>query len=205
MNNSLVLLKKIQALCENGQHFAHNEFDMHRYKEIESIVFELINENFIINTEKLPLLMHEGNGYKTPKVDIRAVVFNENGEILMVKEKFDGKWSLPGGWADVGYTPSEIAVKETNEEAGVKVTPGRLIALQDKRCHKHPDDIYYIYKVFIECIYQGEDEPDNLETTESGYFSKENLPDLSTPRNTIEQLNMLFDFYENKISIPLLD
>ncbi len=200
-----MLLKKIQALCEHGQHFAQNEFDKQRYGEIESIVFELLEENFSLEPEKVSLLMKENNGYKTPKVDIRAVVFNTIGELLLVKERSDGMWSLPGGWADVGYTPSEVAVKETKEEAGVKVSPGRLIALQDKRCHNHPEDLYYIYKVFIECIYQGEDQGDNLETTDSGYFCKSELPPLSTPRNTVEQINMLFDFYEKKFSVPLLD
>lgn len=67
----------------------------------------------------------ERNGYQTPKVDIRAVIFNESGEILMVKEKVDGCWSLPGGWADVGYTPSEVAVKEVREETGLEVKNGK--------------------------------------------------------------------------------
>jgi len=205
MNNSLVLLKKIQALCEHGIHYAHNDFDLQRYKEIESVVYEIISSNFEVQTEKLPLLMEERDGYKTPKVDVRAVVFNDSGKLLLVKELIDGMWSLPGGWADVGYTPSEVAVKESLEEAGAVVEAGKLIALQDKKCHDHPNDLFYIYKIFIECIFKSQSEPDNLETSDYGFFGRDELPPLSTPRNTIQQIMMIFDYYDGKITEPLLD
>ena len=205
MSTSLLLLKKIQALCEHGQHYAHNEFDLHRYKEIELIVFELIRINFHSKHEKIPLLMTEKEGYKTPKVDIRAVVFDNNRKILMVKEKIDGKWSLPGGWADIGNTPTEVAVKETREEAGIEVKAGRLIAVLDKREHNHPEDLYYIYKIFIECTYVGPAETDFLETDDVGYFGQDELPPLSTPRNTVEQISMMFDFHAKKPGFPVID
>lgn len=205
MNTSLLLLKKIQSLCEHGQHFAHNEFDLQRYKEIEFIVFELIKTNFQIQAERIPLLMTEKDGYKTPKVDIRAVVFDEKNKILLVKEKADGKWSLPGGWADVGYTPTEIAIKETREEAGIEVDAGRLIAVLDKREHNHPEDLYYIYKIFIECVFVGQAETDFLETDDVDYFGLDELPPLSTPRNTLEQISMMFDFHDNKHGFPVID
>lgn len=205
MNKSLNLLKRIQALCEHGQHYAHNEFDLKRYQEIESIVFELISENYLGNAEMIPVLMHESDGYKTPKVDIRAVVFNDRDEILLVREKIDLKWSLPGGWADVGFTPSEVAVKEAHEEAGAIVKPIRLIALQDKKCHEHPEDLFYIYKAFIECILIRQEEPDHLETSEWGYFAIHDLPPLSTPRNTHKQIEMLFDYHAGKLKDTLLD
>ncbi|MEA1875610.1 MAG: NUDIX hydrolase N-terminal domain-containing protein [Bacteroidota bacterium] len=205
MNTSLLLLKKIQSLCEQGQHFAHNEFDLQRYKEIELIVFELLKTNFQTQVEKIPLLMTEKNGYKTPKVDIRAVVFDDKHKILLVKEKADGKWSLPGGWADVGYTPTEIAIKETREEAGIEVDAGRLIAVLDKREHSHPEDLYYIYKIFIECIYVGSAETDFMETDDVDYFGADELPPLSTPRNTYEQISMMFDYHAQKPGFPILD
>lgn len=205
MNKSLTILKKIQALCEHGQHYAHNAFDLNRYQEIEAAVFELIQENYLGQAEKIPILMEERDGYKTPKVDVRAVVFNAAGQILMVRERIDGKWSLPGGWADIGYTPSEVAVKEAHEEAGAVVEAVRLIALQDKKCHNHPEDLFYIYKVFIECRLLSQDEPDQLETSDWNYFSRDDLPPLSTPRNTLEQMQMLFDYKAGIIDSPLLD
>ena len=126
-------------------------------------------------------------------------------KILMVKEKIDGKWSLPGGWADIGYTPSEIAVKETQEEAGMEVKAGRLLAVLDKRCHKHPQDIYYIYKIFIECQYLGEAQSDFAETTDARFFSHDAIPPLSTPRNTQEQIDYMFEFNAGKRTNPIID
>lgn len=200
-----MLLKKIQALCEQGQYYAHNEFDMQRYHDIEQTVFDLIEENYAADKNRISILMEEKDGYKTPKVDIRAVVFNHENKILMVREKVDGKWALPGGWADVGYSPSEVAVKEAKEEAGAVVVPVRLIALQDKKCHDHPEDLFYIYKVFIECQLIRQEEPDQMETSDWDYFDLNALPPLSTPRNTSGQIQMLFDYHEGKINAPLLD
>lgn len=205
MNSTLIKLKKIQALCEHGQHFAHNQFDLERYQEIESIVFELLCENSNASKESISFLMQEKNGYKTPKVDVRAVVFNSEHQILMVKEKIDGKWSLPGGWADIGYTPTEIAIKETREEAGYEVQADRLIAVLDKRVHKHPEDVFYIYKIFIECILVGPAKSNFTETDEVGFFHLENLPPLSTPRNTQEQIETMFRFHFGNGRFPIID
>ena len=205
MESPLNLLKQIQALSEQGQHFAHNDFDLTRYKEIEQLCFNIIENLYSVDPNQLHLEMHEQNGYKTPKVDIRAVVFNDKNQLLFVKEKIDGKWTLPGGWADIGYTPSEVAVKETREEAGVKVEATKLLAVLDKRCHSHPQDLYYIYKIFIECKYIGKDKSDFIETSDAGFFSHDNIPSLSTPRNTIEQINMLFDFKNEILTTPLID
>jgi ADP-ribose pyrophosphatase YjhB (NUDIX family) len=205
MNESLTLLKRIQALCEHGIYYSHNEFDKSRYQEIEETVFTLITSNFGLEKEKTKILMEERDGYKTPKVDVRAVIFNNQGKILLVKELIDGNWSLPGGWADIGYTPSEVAVKEAHEEAGAVVKAGRLIALQDKRCHEHPEDLFYIYKVFIECTFIKQEIPDHLETSDFGYFGLDELPPLSTPRNTLSQIQMLFDFNNGKITETIID
>ena len=149
--------------------------------------------------------MVETDGYKTPKVDVRAVVFNHHNEILMVREKIDNCWSLPGGWADIGYSPSEVAIKESREEAGAEVKPVRLLGILDKRCHDHPADIYYIYKIFIECDFISWVGSDHMETTEFGFFSFANLPTLSTPRNTMDQMKRLFDYQSGILVEPMFD
>ncbi len=205
MHDPLSLIKQIQALTEHGQHYAHNEFDLSRYKEIESLCFDLIESLYQIQPTRSKTIMSEYDGYKTPKVDIRAVVFNADHAILLVKERIDGLWSLPGGWADIGYTPSEVAVKETQEEAGIEVEAGKLLGILDKKCHDHPKDLFYIYKVFIECHYVGEIESDFLETTDAGFFKKSDLPPLSTPRNTEAQLNWLFSYHAGESAFPLVD
>ncbi|MEX0987787.1 MAG: NUDIX hydrolase [Bacteroidales bacterium] len=208
MDKTLILLnlaKRVQALAENGQHYAETDFDMDRYTELEQIAIEMISLVTQNKIEGIGVEIREKNGYRTPKVDVRAVVFNEQDEILMVREKVDGNWSLPGGWADVGYTPAEIAVKETGEEAGMAVKPIRLLAVFDKKCHNHPPDIYYAYKIFIECKPLNDKIETGYETTEAGFFPLNELPELSTPRNTKNQIEMMFSFRKKELDWPYID
>lgn len=201
----LNLAKRVQALSENGQHYAESDYDMDRYTELEKISVEMISLITDSKIEAVSAGIEEKNGYRTPKVDVRAVVFNEKDEILMVREEIDGNWSLPGGWADVGYTPAEIAVKETFEEAGMDVEAGRLLAIFDKKCHNHPPDIFYAYKIFIECNPLNDTLNTGYETSDAGFFSIDKLPDLSTPRNTKEQIEMMYEFRKKKINWPFID
>ncbi|MGQ3480327.1 NUDIX domain-containing protein [Paenibacillus sp. TY11] len=138
-------------------------------------------------------------GYATPKVDIRGVVFKEN-KILLVREKADQAWALPGGWADISYSPSEVAVKEIEEESGYIVTPKRLLAVMDKKFHHHPPEPYHVYKFFIECELTGGEAKSGLETLEVGFFNRNDIPLLSLERNTPEQIQTMFQFldYPNK-------
>jgi len=123
----------------------------------------------------------------------------------MIREKIDGKWSLPGGWADVGFTPAEIAVKETGEEAGIIVEAKRLIAVLDKKCYNHPPDIYYAYKIFIECNSISNTLNPGYEATDAGFFPLDRIPDLSTPRNTMKQIELMFSYRQGKIKWPIID
>jgi len=201
----LNLAKRIQALSENGQHYSESDYDTDRYTEMEKIAIEMISILTHQEIRTITMNITEKNGYRTPKVDVRAVVFNDKEDILMVKEQIDGKWSLPGGWADIGFTPAEIAVKETSEEAGIDVEPVKLLAIFDKKCHDHPPDVYYAYKIFIECNPKNTTLKTGYETTDAGFFSLENLPELSTPRNTIEQVEMMFSFRKGDIIWPYID
>lgn len=198
-------IKQIQALTEIGIHYSKNEFDLLRYQEISRLCFGVLSDMTSLSEQDLMLKLIESDGYKTPKVDVRAVVFNEQNEILMVREKIDGCWSMPGGWADIGYTPSEVAVKESREEAGAEVRAVRLLGILDKRCHEHPADIYYIYKVFIECEFMDWVGSDHMETSDYGFFSLDTLPPLSTPRNTFEQIRKLFDYHNGILTDPMFD
>jgi ADP-ribose pyrophosphatase YjhB (NUDIX family) len=208
MNDTSLLLnlaKRVQALAETGQHFSESDYDMDRYTELEQISLEMIS---LLTRNDISLVsssIQEKNGYRTPKVDVRAVVFNQEKQILMVREQIDGRWSLPGGWADIGFTPAEIAVKETREEAGVKVKPVRLLAVLDKKCHSHPPDVHYAYKIFIECSIIDATIETGYETTDAGFFDIASLPPLSTPRNTKEQVEMMFRFLENQLKWPYID
>lgn len=138
-------------------------------------------------------------GYVTPKVDIRSVVFNQQGKLLFLQEKSDATWALPGGWADVGYSPGEIAVKETFEEAGIQVTAEKLIQVVDKAKHPYPPSLEYVYKFFILCEAQSFAVSGGIETSQARFFSRREVSQLklSLERNTLEDIWDLFSFYEN--------
>jgi ADP-ribose pyrophosphatase YjhB (NUDIX family) len=201
----LQLVKQVQALAENGLHFSENDYDLDRYQNLEEISLRMLSILSGLPAETIELTAPERNGYRTPKVDVRAVLFNPNDEILLVQERIDSRWSLPGGWCDVGYTPTEIAEKETFEEAGIQVKVKRLLAVFDKKCHDHPEDLFYAYKIFLECTAEQYEITTGMETLDVGFFAQDRLPELSTPRNTANQINKMFDFHFNRISWPVVD
>jgi len=201
----LNLAKRVQALAENGLHYAEVPYDLDRYRELEAISREMMHLLTGIPVERINEITAERNGYRTPKVDVRAVLFNPGGQILMVKERIDHCWSLPGGWCDVGYTPREVAEKETREEAGIKAKAVRILAVFDKKKHPHPDDLYYAYKIFLECEADDFRGSSGMETLDVDFFSLENLPELSTPRNTREQIELMFEFHRGNLAWPLCD
>jgi len=204
-NEMLQLAKQVQALAENGLHFSENDFDLDRYQILEEISLRMLSLVTGLPSETIEISTPERFGYRTPKVDVRAVVFNDQDEILMVKERVDSRWSLPGGWCDVGYTPTETAEKEAEEEAGIKVKVSRLLAVFDKKCHDHPEDLFYSYKIFLECEAENYEITTGMETLDVGFFGQEKLPELSTPRNTAGQIHKMFDFRFNKIAWPIID
>ncbi len=163
---------------------------------MESVCNELISHYSNLSPEIIKILFSGDNGYITPKVDVRAVIFWDN-QLLMVQEKADGKWSVPGGWADIGYTPYEIAVKETFEEAGLVVKPIRLLAVMDKKCHPHPPTPFYSYKIFILCeIISGEIKSGD-ETLDAKFFDLKNIPELSIERLTTNQIQIIVERFNN--------
>ncbi|ANY65854.1 ADP-ribose pyrophosphatase [Paenibacillus sp. BIHB 4019] len=197
-------VKRIQALAQNGLAYSENAFDIERYEELRAISVDMLAYATGIGREQLKHTFASDKGYATPKVGIRGVVF-QDGKILMVKEQQDQAWALPGGWADVGISPSEVAVKEIWEESGFKVKPKRLLAVLDKKKHEHPPDIYHIYDLFIECEIIGGEAAVGPETTDVGFFAEDGLPPLSVQRNTERQIKMMFEFLKQPDKPVVLD
>jgi ADP-ribose pyrophosphatase YjhB (NUDIX family) len=135
---------------------------------------------------------------------IYEAVFKENN-ILLVREKADGAWSLPGGWADIGLSPGEIVVKEVQEESGFDVKPERILAVLDKNKHEHPDSPYHVYKIFILCNLTGGQAKEGTETDKVGFFEIDNLPKLSVERNTKKQIELMFTLGKDPESITVFD
>lgn len=200
-----MLVKRVQAIAENGLHYSENDYDQDRYGDLEEISFRMISLVTNQSIETIQVTTPEKNGYRTPKIDVRCVIFNDQDEILMVKERVDSRWSLPGGWCDVGYTPREIAEKEALEEAGIKVKSRRLLAVFDKKIHDHPEDLFYTYKIFMECEADNFKVSSGMETLDVGFFKQDEIPELSTPRNTSYQIHKMFDFHYGRIPWPIID
>ncbi|UOG77146.1 NUDIX hydrolase [Hymenobacter tibetensis] len=192
--------QRLQALAQAGLAYTQNNYDVERYEEIRAISVQLLQELSANNEplDKITRLFASETGYQTPKVDVRAVIFRGSEELLLVQEKMDANnWTLPGGWADVGYTPFEVAVKEAHEETGYHVEARRLLALFDKKNHPHPPQPWYVYKAFVLCeITGGMLLSDTPETTGARWFREEEISalSLSTDRVTASQLTTLFAF-----------
>lgn len=188
--------KRLQAVAQAGLEYSDNKYDIDRYNQIRQISVEMMHAFTELPVNFLVKVFASEKGYQTPKVDVRGVVFRDN-RILMVRETIDDRWSVPGGWADVGLTPFEVAKKEVFEESGLEVSPVRLLAVLDKKCHNHPVDLYHIYKIFILCEERGGSLKNGMETSETGFFAPEELPPLSEPRITREQIMLMVEFKDN--------
>lgn len=198
-------IKRIQALAETGLEFNENTYDRERYTELHEISLQILSQMTNMQVEKISAVISDKNGYKTPKVDVRAVVFNEKNQILLIQEKADNCWAMPGGWADIGYSPAEVAVKECFEEAGLKAEPVKLLAVLDKQKQKMPPAFEYVYKIFMLCRKLNDNISVGTETSDVGWFDENNLPPLSTPRNNIEQIKLMFQFQRGEKTEPVFD
>lgn len=196
--------KRLQSLAQAGLTYALNDYDLERYAEIKQISLQMMSDLSNTKFEVIQDLFRNETGYQTPKVDVRAVVFRED-KILMVKEKIDGHWSLPGGWADIGYSPNEVAVKEAWEESGLEVRVVKLLAVLDKKCHPHPPSPYHTYKIFISCQETGGTLGGGMETSEVGFFGLHELPPLSEERITKSQIELMFSYHHDPTRIAIVD
>ena len=189
---------EMQSIAQAGLTFCENQYDRDRYMKLRALTVDILHEYTGLTHEKITNLFASENGYQTPKVDIRSAVFNGD-RILMAKEKIDGRWSLPGGWADVNTSVSESAIRECLEEAGAVVKPKRIIAIHT--ANRQNDFVYpfTIYKIFVECELIEWNFIENTETYGSGFFGIDDLPDLSTERNTVQQVKMCFEARNQKV------
>jgi ADP-ribose pyrophosphatase YjhB (NUDIX family) len=204
MEQWLSYIQRIRALAQNGLAYSPNKYDIDRYEELQQLSEAMLADLTGFSVERIADIFKDEKGYATPKVDVRGVIFKDNG-ILMVREKIDDCWSLPGGWADIGFTPGEIAVKEVKEESGFVVEPVKLLAVLDKRCHDHPPALECAYKIFILCNIVGGEAAPGMETSDVSFFERDKLPTLSRERNTNEQIRMLFAFLDDKDKAAIFD
>jgi ADP-ribose pyrophosphatase YjhB (NUDIX family) len=195
----LTWAKQLQSIAQAGLEYSQDPYDRERFMQIRDIGIRILSSYTGIDNEKIARLFADEKGYQTPKIDVRAAVFNDGSEILLVKETIDEKWALPGGWADIGLSIRENVIKEAKEEAGAEIRPVRLIAVQDRQKHNDEPFPYSVYKIFVECDFVQSEFSANIETSECAFFNRLSLPELSTGRNTAEQIEMCFEARTKKI------
>ena len=187
---------RLQSIAQAGLQYGKDKYDKERYEEIRSIAAEMISVKTDIPVERVYDLFCNETGYQTPKVDTRAAVFID-GKILLVHEN-NGTWSLPGGWCDVNQSVASNTEKEVREESGLTVKSEKIIAVQDWRKHNVTNYAYGVIKIFVQCKYEFGEFEKNIETTEIGFFGKNEIPEnLAVEKCTREQLLMCFEAYGN--------
>ncbi len=189
--------QQIQSIAQAGLTYSKDPYDQERYEQLRQIVIEIMAKHTSAAPEVLTEVLTAEQGYLTPKVDIRAVVFDAQGELLLVRERAEGLWSLPGGWADVGESPGEVAAREVLEESGYQVRPVKVLAVLDRARHAHPPLLWYVYKVFIRCELVAGSPRNSLETDGVGFFGRDQIPALSVSRVNEAQIRRVFEHYDN--------
>ena len=184
----------LAAIATAGKWYTKNKFDLEHYEDILKLSTELLTIGTDITPEKASELLEGKDGYQTPKVETRAMIFNENEEVLLVKD-YDGKWNPPGGWCEWNYSIKDNTVKEAFEEAGIKAEPYRLAAVMDFRKNNNPNAMFCAAKCFILCHNLGGEFRPNIETTESGYFPLDKLPEINERKCSKKQLELCLEAY----------
>jgi len=191
---------RLAALAQNGLTFAKDSFERDRWKEVRRIAADLLASAAGTSPDEMVMNLEAEKGYATPKVDVRGVVFCD-GKILLVQERSDGRWTLPGGWCDVGEAPGAAAAREVEEESGYRVRTTKLLAVYDKLLHDHPPESFHAYKLFFRCDLVGGVPATSAETTAVSFFDEDELPPLSLARVTEAQIRRMFE-HARDASLP---
>jgi len=185
--------KRLQAIAQTGLTFTRDHYDHERYEELREIAAEMMAAGGGMTSSQMVLELFKGEqGYATPKIEVRGAVLRQD-QILLVREREDGGWTLPGGWCDVGESPSAMVVREVKEESGFDVVPRKLAALFDRNKHPHPPEPTHAYKIFFLCDLIGGEATPSFETPEVAFFPSHALPHLSAPRITEYQIQHMFE------------
>lgn len=185
-------IQKIKAIADVGLLYCKNEYDRERYLELQETSYILLEKISGQTLENLKFSFPPAHDYPTAKVDIRGLLLNEDGKILLARESADGKWSLPGGWGDIGYTPKEIVIKEFKEETGLDVVAERLLAVFDKKMYPHPPQPFYVYKMVFYCKAISTNLIKGFDVLDVAYFDVNHLPPLSEDRILESQINLVY-------------
>ena len=185
--------REMQSIAQTSLHYVENDYQRQRFQRIMELAAEITETHTRLPAAEWAGTFNAQKGYATPKVDVRGVVFRD-GKILMVRERADGRWTLPGGWADVGDVPSQAAEREVWEEAGFRVQARRVIGVYDAN-RSGPLEFFHAFKIIFLCdLIDGEATPSD-ETSEVSFFGRDELPEQlsgerTRPRHLVQAFAM---------------
>jgi len=198
--------KRLQALASTGLGYTESDFDRERYEEIAQIAAQMLADIGNVPIQRInDLIADFAEGYATPKIDVRGAVIRDD-TILLVREKVDGKWTLPGGFADVGLSAATNVVKEVGEEACLNVEARMLYGIFHKAAHDYDADTRDFYKFYFLCVQTEPGEPSaGMECLDAAFFQRDDLPELSTGRVIDEHIQMAFSAMDHPEEYPKFD
>ena len=187
-------LEQVLATAQAGLTYSNDPFDIARFEALRAATVTLIASQSELAPEAIASWIALDSGYPTPKLDVRALILDDAGRLLLVQERSDGLWTLPGGWCDIGDSPAGAVVREVVEETGLECRAVQLLALFDKLKHPHPPQLPHAHKAFFLCeVTGGSLLTETDETQGAAYFPIDALPELSRHRVVESQLRSLHD------------
>ena len=186
----IVWAREIFSMSQAGLTYSQNEFDIERYKRLQEISAEMIESQSELSKESVLKSFSMQAGYATPKIDVRGAVIRDN-KILLIQERMDGKWAMPGGWADLGNSPASVAEREVWEESGYHVKAEKVVAVLDAN-RIEPMEFYHAFKIIFLCTLIGGEPQVSYETLAVDFFDLNNLPPLSLYRTNANMLQEVF-------------
>lgn len=187
----LKLAREAQAIAQAGLTYASDDYDLDRYRRLRTLAAEMMASGSLADLRRVEGLFDGETGYATPKVAVRGAAFRD-GKILMVREKTDGKWAPPGGWADVNQSAAECLAREIKEESGFDVRVSKLAALLDRQKYVGGPTAFHVYVLLFVCEVTGGSPQTSIETTAVDFFDESSLPELSIPRILPEWIGLAF-------------
>jgi ADP-ribose pyrophosphatase YjhB (NUDIX family) len=190
---------KLAALAQDGLTYGADDYDQDRYRQVSRLAVELLATLSGRPADELAMELGRDSGYATPKIDVRGAIFDDRERVLLMRERTDGRWSLPGGWADPGDAPSAAVTREILEETGYHSSAVKLIACWDREVQGNPPPLpVHVYKLFFLCRSDGTVQaPAALETLDVGWFGLDALPPLSLGRVNHRQLERALAHYRD--------
>lgn len=186
--------RRLRAIAQTGLTYSQDPYDRERFAELDAIANAMLADLVGAPLDVVVGIYLPERGYPTPKVDVRAGVFRDDGSVLLVQEASDGRWALPGGWADEQESAGSACEREVLEESGYEVRAIKLAALKDRSLHPYtPRRLEHVYKLLFVCDLIGGRAATSTETTASGFFALDALPELSVGRTLVDDLRLLWE------------